>query len=97
MRLKGSLRKRLSQLKATVTRASTSDDARGIDRALLGSALGKSRGNGSSSRHSERSQQGIARAHRDNATKWRFVEKVKAWYFRYVARKLHGDQTAIVN
>lgn len=41
MRPKGSLRKRLSQFKATVTRASTTDDARGGDRALNSSAAGK--------------------------------------------------------
>lgn len=90
MRLKGSLRKRLSHFKATVTRASTSDDARGVDRALLGSAMGRTRNNGRNSRHSGRSQEGARVAQR-----WRLIEKVRAWYLRVVARKNH-DQSANV-
>lgn len=88
-RLKGSLRKRLSQFKATVTRASTSDEARGIDRALLGSAMGQTRNNGRSSRRSDHSQGRAAKSHPGDPARWRFIEKVKAWYLRLVAKKTH--------
>ena len=92
-RLKGSLRKRLSQFKATVTRASTSDEARGIDRALLGSALGKTRINGRSSRHSYHTQGRAAKSHPGDPARWRLIEKVKAWYLRLVAKRAHSQTT----
>ena len=94
MQPKGSLRKRFSQLKATVTRASTSDDAKDGGRALLGSAVGKPWVNGRNSQQNERSQQVIRDSHPDDSTRWRFVDKVKAWFAHLVARKGHIEHGA---
>ena len=87
MQPKGSLRKRFSQLKATVTRASTSDEAKDGGRALLGSAVGKPWVNGDNG-------QQVEDPHREDSTKWRFVDKVKAWFAHLVARKGHVEHGA---
>lgn len=87
MQPKGSLRKRLSQLKATVIRSSTSDDDKGADRALLGSAI-KHRGSGRNSHdNNEGSQRAVGITHQTDTTRWRLVEKVKNWFLHLVTRK----------
>ena len=94
MQPKGSLRKRFSQLKATVTRASTSDEAKDGGRALLGHAVGKPWVNGDNSQQKERNHQVIGVSQRDDSPRWRFVDKVKAWFAHLVARKGHVEHSA---
>lgn len=76
---KGSLRKRISQLKAIATRTNSTEDVRGTDRGFLSSALGKSRASGRSSRQETTPSERMYNLRR---MKWRIAEKVKAWFHR---------------
>ncbi|KAI4135169.1 MAG: hypothetical protein LQ347_000904 [Umbilicaria vellea] len=77
---KGSLRKRLSYLKAIATRASSSEEEKGVDRGLAGSAMGKSGVSGRSSQHST----GGATVGMSNLkyVRWKMVERIKVWWQR---------------
>lgn len=79
---KGSLRKRLSQLKAIAVRAGSSEDVTDItdvDRGVLSSAMGKSRASGRSSRQEATPSE---RMYNLRHMKWRIVEKVRDWFHR---------------
>ena len=76
---KGSLRKRLSYLKAIATRNSSSEERKGVDRGLAGSAMGKSRASGRSSQHSTGPTVGISNL---KYVKWKMVERIKGWWQR---------------
>ena len=76
---RGSLRKRISQLKAIATRTNSTKDARGTDRGFLSSALGKSRASGRSSRQEATSSEQMYNLRR---VKWRIAERVKEWFHR---------------
>ncbi|MCJ1228779.1 hypothetical protein MMC12_005442 [Toensbergia leucococca] len=78
MRHRGSLRKRLSDLKAIASRVSTSDDAKG-DRARMGSAMGRSRASGRSSQGGGSTILGVSNL---KYVKTRCVQKVKGWWQR---------------
>lgn len=73
---KGSLRKRISQLRAMATRGTSSDDVRGAERGLLSSAMGRSR--------TSVKQEGIPSEGLYNLKhiRWRLEEKVKDWLHR---------------
>lgn len=77
---KGSLRKRLSYLKAIATRTSSSEEEKGVDRGLAGSAMGKSGVSGRSSQHST----GGATVGMSNLkyVRWKMVERIKVWWQR---------------
>ena len=80
MRAKGSLRKRFSDFKARIPRASSSDENRGYDRGLLSSALGRSRASGRSSRQSEHTAGASSHASRMRHLKWKMVDRLKLWW-----------------
>lgn len=77
---KESLRKRLPYLKAIATRTSSSEEGKGVDRGLAGSAMGKSGVSGRSSQHST----GGATVGMSNLkyVRWKMVEKIKVWWQR---------------
>ncbi len=79
MRPKGSLRKRFSNFKARIPRA-TSDENRGYDRGLLSSAMGRSRASGRSSRQSEHTVGASSHASRMRHLKWKMMERLKLWW-----------------
>ena len=74
---KGSLRERLSQLKAIASRSNSSDDVRGSDRRLIASALGRSKNSAQYSRNSREVTIGMSNA---RYRKWQMVEKLKKWW-----------------
>lgn len=76
---KGSLRKRISQLKAIAGRANSTEDVIETDRGVLGSAVGKSR---ASSRTSRQDATASERMYNLRHLKWRIVEKVRNWFHR---------------
>lgn len=79
IRPKGSLRKRISQLKLIAARANSTEDATDTDRGVLGSAVGKSRANGRTSRQGATASE---RMYNLRHLKWRIVEKVRDWFHR---------------
>lgn len=76
---KGSLRKRLSQLRAMATRATSSDDVGGAERGLLSSATGKPRTGGRSMKQEGIPSEGLYNL---KHIRWRLEEKVKGWLHR---------------
>ena len=80
MRPKGSLRKRFSDFKARIPRATSSDENRGYDRGLLSSALGRSRASGRSSRQSEHTAGASSHGSRMRHLKWKMVDRLKLWW-----------------
>lgn len=76
---KGSLRKRISQLKSIAARANSTDDATDADRGILGTAAGKSRVSGRTSRQDATASE---RMYSLRYLKWRIVEKVRDWFHR---------------
>ena len=75
----GSLRKRISQLKAIAGRASSMDDLRGADRKRSGSTPDRSRPAGRTSAQTGRSTVNLPSLH---LTKSRVGEKIKHWWQR---------------
>ena len=80
MRPKGSLRKRFSDFKARIPRATSSDENRGYDRGLLSSALGRSRASGRSSRQSEHTGGASSHGSRIRHLRWKIVDRLKLWW-----------------
>ena len=76
---KGSLRKRISQLKSIAARANSTDDATDADRGILGTAVRKSRVSGRTSRQNATTSE---RMYSLRHLKWRIVEKVRDWFHR---------------
>lgn len=76
---KGSLRKRISQLRAMATRGASSDDVRGAERGLLSSAMGRSRTSGRSIKQEGIPSEGLYNL---KHIRWRLEEKVKGWLHR---------------
>lgn len=76
---KGSLRKRISQLRAMATRATSTDDMRGAERGLLSSAMGRSRTSGRSVKQDGIPSEGL---YNIRHMRWRLEEKVKGWLHR---------------
>lgn len=76
---KGSLRKRLSQLRAIAARANSSEDVRGADRGLLSSAMGRSRASGRTSRQGRAPSEGLYNLRH---VRWRIEERFKDWLHR---------------
>lgn len=79
---KGSLRKRFSALKARTSRGGSTDEIRGYDRGLLGSALGRSRASGRSSRQSQNTARASSYVSKFKHVRWRFVGKFRSWWHR---------------
>lgn len=76
---KGSLRKRISQLRAMATKGASSDDVRGAERGLLSSAMGKSRTSGRSMKQEAIPSEGLYNL---KHIRWRLEERVKGWLHR---------------
>ena len=81
-RQKGSLRKRLSEFRARHSQVNLSDDARGYDRGLLSSALGKSRASGRSSRQSQNTAGAISNISHIKRIRSSVFRKVRFWWNR---------------
>ncbi|MCJ1254245.1 hypothetical protein MMC24_002059 [Lignoscripta atroalba] len=79
MQNKGSIRQRLSQLKAIASRANSSDDVRGPDRGLIASALGRSRSSGQNVRSAEDPTVGMSNF---KYKKWQMMGKLRKWWHR---------------
>ena len=73
---KGSLRKRISQLRAMATKGTSSDDVRGAERSLLSSAMGRPRASGRSIKQEEIPSEGLYNLRH---IRWRLEEKFKGW------------------
>lgn len=76
---KGSLRQRLSYLKAIATRNSSSEEEKGFDRGLAVSPMGKPRVSGRSSRRSTDATVGMSNL---KYVRWKMVERIKVWWQR---------------
>lgn len=76
---KGSLRKRISQLRAMATRGTSTDDMGGAERGLLSSAMGRSRTSGRSVKQEGIPSEGLYNLRH---IRWRLEEKVKGWLHR---------------
>lgn len=76
---KGSLRKRISQLKAIAARGNSTEDATDTDQGVPGSAVGKSRTSGRTSRQDATASE---RTYNLRHSKRRIVEKVRDWFHR---------------
>ncbi len=76
---KGSLRKRISQLRAMATRGNSSDDVKGVERGLLSSAMGRSRTSKRSIKQECIPSEGLYNL---KHIRWRLEEKVKVWLHR---------------
>ena len=76
---KGSLRERLSYLKAMATRNSSSEEGKGVDRGLADAATGKSRINDQSSQQSAGATEGMSNL---KYVRLKMVEKIKVWWQR---------------
>lgn len=76
---KGSLRKRISQLRAMATRGTSSDDVGGAERGLLSSAMGRPRTSGRSIKQEGIPSEGLYNLRH---MRWRLEEKVKGWLHR---------------
>lgn len=76
---KGSLRKRISQLRAMAARGSSSDEVKDAERGLLSSAMGRSRTSGRSIQQEAIPSEGIYNL---KHIRWRLEEKVKDWLHR---------------
>lgn len=85
---KGSIRKRLSELKAKLpaSRGASSDEARAMDRLLTRSVMNRSRASGRTSRPSEDGTAGVSNA---RYTRLKVVEKIKGWWLQG-AEKVRG-------
>lgn len=76
---KGSLRKRISQLRAMATRGTSTDDVGGAERGLLSSAMGRPGTSGRSVKQEGIPSEGLYNLRH---IRWRFEEKVKGWLHR---------------
>ena len=76
---KGSLRKRISQLRAMATGGPSSDNLGGAERGLLSSAMGRSRTSGRSVRQEGIPSEGLYNL---KHLRWRLEAKVKGWLHR---------------
>lgn len=76
---KGSLRERLSYLKAMAIRNSSSEEGKGVDRGLADAATGKSRIHGQSSPQSAGATVGMSNL---KYVRSKMVEKIKVWWQR---------------
>lgn len=79
-RPKGSLRKRLSDLRARGSRANSVDHVSGYDRGLLNSAFGLSRASGRSSRQSQTTAGITSHASRTRRFHWSVFRRFRAWF-----------------
>ena len=79
---KGSLRKRLSDFRARHSQVNLSDEARGYDRGLLSSALGKSRASGRSSRQSQNTAGATSNISHIKRVRSSVFRKVRFWWNR---------------
>lgn len=97
---KGSLRKRISLIRALTSRASSTDDIRATDGAPLRSAMGRSRASGCTSMHSDRSRRSgrsARKLHRHQYSGWRIIEKVKVWLRRMKNKWSDNDRRPLPN
>lgn len=83
---KGSLRKRISQLKAIAAKTNSAEENRGTDRGFLASTLQKSRASGRSSRQEATPTE---RMHNLRRTRWRIADKLRGW-FQFGGRKVRS-------
>ena len=84
IRPKGVLRKRFSEFRARTagSRGTSVDDARGYDRGLLSSALGRSRASGRSSRQSQNTAGTSTRTSIARRMRWKMMNKIRLWVHR---------------
>ncbi len=79
-RRKGSLRRRLSQIRGMAMRTASTDDIRGSERDRSTSALGRSK----ASKHSSKQSLKIPNENpRHKSRKWKIFDKVKSWLHRH--------------
>ncbi|MCJ1465225.1 hypothetical protein MMC07_003841 [Pseudocyphellaria aurata] len=76
---KGSLRKRISQLKLIAARANSTEDFADNERGGLGSAKSRSRASGHTSKQDASTSE---RMYNLRHLRWRIVEKVRSWFHR---------------
>lgn len=76
---KGSLRKRISQLKLIAARANSTEDFTDNERGGLGSAMSRSRASGRTSKQDASTSE---RMYNLRHLRWRIVEKVRGWFHR---------------
>lgn len=88
VRPKGSLRKRLSDLRARNARSNSVEHVAGYDRGLLSSAFGLSRASGRSSRQSQTTVGVASLTSRTRRSRWWVFGKIRAWF---VVRKRRKD------
>ncbi|KAL6714456.1 hypothetical protein ACLMJK_007880 [Lecanora helva] len=84
IRPKGIFRRRVTDLKARAAarRANSMDEARGHDRGLLSSALGRSRASGRSSRQSRNTTGASMRTSVAARMRWKMIDRIRLWYHR---------------
>lgn len=76
---KGSLRQRISHLRAMATKGNSSDDVSGAERSLLNSAMGRPRASGRSIKQESIPSEGLYNL---KHIRWRWEEKLKSWLHR---------------
>ena len=82
VRPRGAFRKRFSALRNRTSRGASADEPRGYDRGLLGSALGRSRASGRSSRQSENTAITAGASSHTKRARRKLVNKLRSWWQR---------------
>ena len=82
VRPRGAFRKRFSALRNRTSRGASADEPRGYDRGLLGSALGRSRASGRSSRQSENTAITAGASSHTKRTRRKLMNKLRSWWQR---------------
>ena len=82
VRPRGAFRKRFSALRNRTSRGASADEPRGYDRGLLGSALGRSRASGRSSRQSENTAITVGASSHTKRARRKLVNKLRSWWQR---------------
>ena len=82
VRPRGAFRKRFSALRNRTSRGASADEPRGYDRGLLGSALGRSRASGRSSRQSENTAITAGASSHTKRARRKLVDKLRSWWQR---------------
>ena len=82
VRPRGAFRKRFSALRNRTSRGASADEPRGYDRGLLGSALGRSRASGRSSRQSENTAITAGASSHTKRVRRKLLNKLRSWWQR---------------
>ncbi|KAM0803513.1 hypothetical protein BDR22DRAFT_818715 [Usnea florida] len=82
IRSRGAFRKRFSALRNRTSRGASAEEPRGYDRGLLGSALGRSRASGRSSRQSENTAITAGASSHTKRARRKLLNKLRSWWQR---------------